>query len=427
MRILLVNKFHYRRGGAETYYLELGAALERQGNDVAYFSMKHPQNIPCRWERFFVTQREYNDPRGRLAALRDGAALLYSWEARRLFQALCEEFQPEVVHLNNVHRQITLSILDAPYLRKRQAGVVYTAHDYITVCPSYLLVDGSGELCDRCVADGRYLHCLRRRCVKESRAKSALAAGEAYLNRALRMPEKIDCVIAPSRFMSSMLVKGGWPEGKVRVLRNFADLSQVNRTCMQRDAQDRSRPYFLFAGRLSPEKGLMDLIEAFRIAGGELSGWRLVIAGDGPLRSAVERGVETGERGSRIEFVGYQSGETLRRLIECAAFSVVPSRWNENMPFAILESLTAGTPVIGARIGGIPELVGDGRTGLLFTSRDRLSLAGALQRAAALFCDEGAYEAMRDACRRRALECGDSDCYAGRISALYRTLISGSR
>ena len=273
MRILLVNKFHYRRGGAETYYLELGAALERQGNDVAYFSMKHPQNIPCRWERFFVTQREYNDPRGRLAALRDGAALLYSWEARRLFQALCEEFQPEVVHLNNVHRQITLSILDAPYLRKRQAEVVYTAHDYITVCPSYLLVDGSGELCDRCVADGRYLHCLRRRCVKESRAKSALAAGEAYLNRALRMPEKIDCVIAPSRFMSSMLVKGGWPEGKVRVLRNFADLSQVNRTCMQRDAQDRSRPYFLFAGRLSPEKGLMDLIEAFRIAGGELSGW----------------------------------------------------------------------------------------------------------------------------------------------------------
>ena len=427
MRILLVNKFHYRRGGAETYYLELGAALERQGNDVAYFSMKHPQNIPCRWERFFVTQREYNDPRGRLAALRDGAALLYSWEARRLFQALCEEFQPEVVHLNNVHRQITLSILDAPYLRKRQAGVVYTAHDYITVCPGYLLVDGSGELCDRCVAGGRYIHCMSRRCVKGSRVKSALAAGEAYLNRALHMPEKIDRVIAPSRFMSSMLVKGGWPEGKVRVLRNFADLSQVSRTCVQRDAQDRSRPYFLFAGRLSPEKGLMDLIEAFRIAGRELSGWRLVIAGDGPLRSAVERGVETGERGGRIEFMGYQSGGALCLLIERAAFSVVPSRWNENMPFAVLESLAAGTPVVGAQIGGISELVDDRRTGLLFTSRDRSSLADALQRAAALFCDEGAYGAMRDACRRRALECGDSDCYAGRISALYRTLISGSR
>ena len=115
MKILLVNKFHYRKGGAETYYLTVGSELERMGHEVAYFSMKHPNNLPCKWDKYFVTQREYNDVKNPLSAVRDGIALIYSPEAKRNFQALCEEFRPDVVHLNNVHRQITLSILDAPY------------------------------------------------------------------------------------------------------------------------------------------------------------------------------------------------------------------------------------------------------------------------------------------------------------------------
>lgn len=114
MRILLVNKFHYRKGGAETYYLTVGSELERMGHEVAYFSMRHPDNLSCEWDKYFVTQREYNNVRNPLKAARDGMALIYSPEAKRNFQALCEEFRPDVVHLNNVHRQITLAILDAP-------------------------------------------------------------------------------------------------------------------------------------------------------------------------------------------------------------------------------------------------------------------------------------------------------------------------
>ena len=148
MRILLVNKFHYRKGGAETYYLTVGSELERMGHEVAYFSMRHPDNLPCEWDKYFVTQREYNNVKDPLKAARDGMALIYSPEAKRNFQALCEEFRPDVVHLNNVHRQITLSILDAPYLGENKVPVFYTAHDYVTVCPGYLMLDGGGRVDD---------------------------------------------------------------------------------------------------------------------------------------------------------------------------------------------------------------------------------------------------------------------------------------
>ena len=244
MRILLVNKFHYRKGGAETYYLTVGSELERMGHEVAYFSMRHPDNLPCKWDRYFVTQREYNDVKNPLKAARDGMALIYSPEAKRNFQALCEEFRPDVVHLNNVHRQITLSILDAPYLRENKVPVFYTAHDYVTVCPGYLMLDGDGRVCDACLEDRRYRHCIERRCVKGSRAKSALAAMEASFNRAHKSNRRIDRVIAPSRFMRSKLIEGGWPEGKVVFLQNFADDAILDCGC---DRQGESLPPVLRA------------------------------------------------------------------------------------------------------------------------------------------------------------------------------------
>lgn len=267
MKILLVNKFHYRKGGAETYYLTVGSELERMGHEVAYFSMKHPNNLPCKWDRYFVTQREYNDVKNPLSAARDGIALIYSPEAKRNFQALCEEFRPDVVHLNNVHRQITLSILDAPYLKEHHVPVFYTAHDYVTVCPGYLMLDGEGRVCDACLEDGKYRHCIENRCVKGSRAKSALAALEASFNRSHHSNERIDRVIAPSRFMRSKLIEGGWPEGKVLALQNFADDAILARASgVAGDVTDRESPYLLFFGRLSAEKGVDVLLRAFDAA-----------------------------------------------------------------------------------------------------------------------------------------------------------------
>lgn len=427
MRILLVNKFHYRKGGAETYYLTVGSELERMGHEVAYFSMRHPDNLPCEWDKYFVTQREYNNVRNPLQAARDGVALIYSPEAKRNFQALCEEFRPDVVHLNNVHRQITLSILDAPYLRENKVPVFYTAHDYVTVCPGYLMLDGDGRVCDACLEDGRYRHCIERRCLKGSRAKSALAAMEASFNRAHKSNRRIDRVIAPSRFMRTKLIEGGWPEGKVVFLQNFADDAILDRASNAgADATDRENPYLLFFGRLSIEKGVDTLLRAFDAALPSLpQNMRLVVVGDGPAGADFKALASSLGCASRIEFAGYQTGGALQAYVERASLAIASSRWRENMPYSIVEALAAGTPVIGTNIGGIPELVDEGKTGFICESGDVQSMADAISRGVSAFLEQPAYARLQQNCRSYVMENCSREKFMNDLVNLYKESIDG--
>lgn len=427
MRILLVNKFHYRKGGAETYYLTVGSELERMGHEVAYFSMRHPDNLPCEWDKYFVTQREYNNVKNPLKAMRDGMALIYSPEAKRNFQALCEEFRPDVVHLNNVHRQITLSILDAPYLRENKVPVFYTAHDYVTVCPGYLMLDGDGRVCDACLEDGRNRHCIERRCVKGSRAKSALAAMEASFNRARKSNRRIDMVIAPSRFMRSKLIEGGWPEGKVVFLQNFADDAILGRAANAgADATDRENPYLLFFGRLSAEKGVDTLLRAFDAALPNLpQGMRLVVVGDGPDAAEFKTLASSLGCASRIEFAGYQTGGALQAYVERASLAIASSRWRENMPYSIVEAFAAGTPVVGTNIGGIPELVDEGKTGFICEPGDVPSMADAISRGTSAFLDRSAYSMLQRNCRSYVMENCSREKFMNDLVNLYKESIDG--
>ena len=427
MKILLVNKFHYRKGGAETYYLTVGSELERMGHEVAYFSMKHPNNLPCKWDKYFVTQREYNDVKNPLSAVRDGIALIYSPEAKRNFQALCEEFRPDVVHLNNVHRQITLSILDAPYLKEHHVPVFYTAHDYVTVCPGYLMLDGEGRVCDACLEDGKYRHCIENRCVKGSRAKSALAALEASFNSSHHSNERIDRVIAPSRFMRSKLIEGGWPEGKVEALQNFADDAILARASgVADDVTDRESPYLLFFGRLSAEKGVDVLLRAFDAAAPSLPrDMRLIVVGDGPDAAEFRDLAVSLDSAPRIEFAGYQTGDALQTYVEKASLAIASSRWRENMPYSIVEAFAAGTPVVGTRIGGIPELVTDGVTGFACEPGDVATMADAMVRGAEAFLDAPVYVRMQESCRAYVRENCSRDKFMDQLVMLYEEAVNG--
>ena len=427
MRILLVNKFHYRKGGAETYYLTVGSELERMGHEVAYFSMRHPDNLPCEWDKYFVTQREYNNVKNPLKAARDGMALIYSPEAKRNFQALCEEFRPDVVHLNNVHRQITLSILDAPYLRENKVPVFYTAHDYVTVCPGYLMLDGDGRVCDACLEGGHYRHCIENRCVKGSRAKSALAAMEASFNRTHKSNQRIDKVIAPSRFMRSKLIEGGWPEDKVIFLQNFADDAILDRAANAgADATDRENPYLLFFGRLSVEKGVDTLLRAFDAALPNLpQDMRLVVVGDGPDADEFKAIASSLGCASRIEFAGYQTGGALQAYVERASLAISSSRWRENMPYSIVEAFAAGTPVIGTNIGGIPELVDEGKTGFICEPGDVPSMADAISRGTSAFLDRSTYSMLQRNCRSYVMENCSREKFMSDLVNLYKESIDG--
>lgn len=422
LRVLMVNKFHYLRGGSETYHFAVGETLEAMGHEVAWFAMEDPKNLPCRQSRYFVSASDYTGNTSPVRKLKDGLSLIYSFEARRKFEALLEEFRPDVIHLNLVHRQLTFSILDAPYLKEHPVPVVYTAHDYIPVCPACTMLDGEGEVCDACL-DGRFRHCIGRRCVKGSRAKSALAAAEAAFLRRHGSYRKIDRIIAPSAFMRSKLLEGGFPPEQVVSMRNFAKDEVLSRARSRGDLTDRESPYLLFFGRLSREKGVDVLVDAFLSIAERVPGWRLVIAGEGPERESIEERLSSDPLGGSVELVGFKTGAELESYVERASLAIASSRCRENMPFSIIEAFAAGTPVIGTRIGGIPELVSEGETGFLAEPGDAASLAAAILRGVLLCGDAGAYRAMRDRCRAYVLENCDQGGYMDELVSLYRNLI----
>ena len=179
MKIILVNKFHYLKGGSETYYFGLAEGLKALGHEVHFFAMEGSENVPCEDSDLFVSAKDYNGPTSLPQKVSAATSLIYSKEARDKFQALCERVHPDVVHMNLVHRQITLSILDAPYLKQHRVPVLFTSHDYILVCPNYVMLDGSGAVCDACLG-GHFSNCLKRRCVKGSTAKSVTDDGKQY-------------------------------------------------------------------------------------------------------------------------------------------------------------------------------------------------------------------------------------------------------
>ena len=444
MRILLVNKFFYRKGGAETYFFALAEGLQALGHDVAFFSMQHPNNEPSYWSKYFVSEKDYVGDISAFKKVQEASTLIYSFEAKRKFEALLEEFKPDVIHMNNVHRQLTLSILDAPYLKKHHVPVVYTAHDYILLCPAYTMVNGRGEVCDACL-DKHFIHATKNVCVKGSRAKSALATVEAEFLKFHHAYSKIDLIIAPSQFMKSKLDEGGFAS-KTITMQNFLTDSQmamgarVANTHKFEDAQAGARPYFLFFGRLSKEKGILTLVKAFlRAAGlgksaGAESGagagdevlpgtWDLHIVGDGPEREAIERLIASAgpQAESRIHLLGYKSGEDLQREVGNARFSVLSSEWRENMPYSGLESLAAQTPIIGANIGGIPELVEEGKTGFTFESGNIADLRDGLLKAAVV--SQSAYGAMQHQCAEYVTARCSQQIYVKQLDAQYANLI----
>ena len=262
MKILLVNKYFYRKGGAETYFFALAEGLKSLGHEVAFFSMQHPNNEPSYWSKYFVSEKDYVGKISAFQQAKEAATLIYSLESKRKFEALLEEFQPDVIHMNNVHRQLTLSILDAPYLKKHRVPVVYTAHDYILLCPAYTMVDGNGKVCDDCL-DRRFIHAVKKTCVKGSKAKSGLAFLEAEFLKHHHSYDKIDKIIAPSEFMKSKLDEGGYA-GRTVAMQNFLTTSQMDMAhkVTNTDKFNTVDPYFLFFGRLSKEKGILTLVKA---------------------------------------------------------------------------------------------------------------------------------------------------------------------
>ncbi|MCF6158926.1 MAG: glycosyltransferase family 1 protein [wastewater metagenome] len=364
MNVLQVNKFHYLRGGSERVYFGTADILAQHGHKVNFFSMVHPENVPCDTSQFFMSDVDVNSNSiNPVHQIKIAFRILYSSEAKERISRLLDEYPVDIVHLHNIHHQISPSILDV--LKKRKIPAVMTLHDYKMVCASYSLL-AHDEICERC-SGGKYYRAIHRRCLKGSFIKSSLAAMEMYLHHTfLNIYKNVDIFISPSMFLKKKLIDMGFKKTIV-YLPNFVTRFDAvkNETNGEIHSDEYSLVYF---GRLSREKGVSTLIKAAKILQAEgTMKIKFKIIGDGPLKSILEKRVEN-EGIHNVQFFGYMRGETLYNEIKRSTAVILPSEWYENNPVSVLEAFALGKPVISARIGGIPELVSDNGTGLTFQS-----------------------------------------------------------
>ncbi|RXT46360.1 glycosyl transferase [Bosea sp. Tri-44] len=366
-RLLAINNYFYRRGGAESVFLDHIDLFAAAGWEVVPFAMQHPANLPSAWSDYFVSEIEYGGVGGPITKARQAAKIIFSLEARRKIRALIGRAPPTIAHAHNVYHHISPSIFGA--LKAEGVPLVMTAHDLKIGCPAYKMLS-QGRVCERCHG-GRIHNVLLHRCVKDSALVSGLVLMETLVHRSLGLYRNtIDRLIAPSRFYRDKLVEWGWDASRITYIPNCIDTSQYSPAFHEDD-------YFVYAGRLAPEKGLVTLVRA-----AALSRQRLVLAGTGPEEPALRH--LAWNLGADVVFAGHLDKPELKRLIGEALALVLPSEWYENAPISVLEAYALGRPVIGTRIGGIPELVADGETGLLVEPGSPAMLADALAALASL-------------------------------------------
>lgn len=352
MKILMINKFLYPNGGSETYMFKLGEYLNEQGHEVQYFGMEHEGRCVGNNVEAYTSDMDFHNG-SKLQKLTYPIKTIYSSEARKKLRLVLDDFKPDVCHINNFNYQLTPSIIleirKWEKEEKHKCKIIYTAHDYQLVCPNHMLNNpNTGKICEKCIGNN-FINCVKGKCIHGSLAKSVIGSCEAYFWKWKNVYKEIDVVICCSEFMKSKMDSNPIFKDKTIALHNFIDSVEWIDTTKE--------DYILYFGRFSEEKGIGTLIEACKT----LPEIDFVFAGTGPLADQISK-VEN------ISNVGFKSGKELEELIRKAKFSVYPSEWYENCPFSVMESQMYGTPVLGANIGGIPELIDVGKTGELFES-----------------------------------------------------------
>jgi glycosyltransferase involved in cell wall biosynthesis len=350
-KILIANKFYYNRGGDCIYCIGLEKMLKEIGHNVAFFSMNYAQNFESEWSNYWVSEfsfKKFMRPFG-------------DKETKIKFSKLLDDFKPDVVHLNNIHTHISPVIAEIAH--NKGLKVIWTLHDYKLLCPSYLCLNGEGEICEKCFGEKKN-NCTKERCIKNKWLHSFIAQKEAEKWNRERLEKNVDAFICPSNFMKQKMLQGRFSESKLKVLHNFVDILDSHKPLNSTNLG--SGNYYLYVGRLSKEKGISTLCSV----ASKLS-YKLKIIGSGPLEKELR---EKYKNYSQVEFLGGKSHEEVLKIMANTKFTVVPSEWYEVFGLVVMESLIAKIPVLCAKIGGMLELIEQGINGELFESRNETDL-----------------------------------------------------
>ena len=355
MKVLIVNKFHYLKGGSEKYYFDLANLLKEHGHEVALFSMENEKNLKTDFKEYFVKNSDMNSKNPL-----KGLDVIYSKKNKKIMEKALDDFKPDVVHLNNFQRQLSSSIIEP--IKKRKIPIVFTAHDLQAICPAIVMLNNDKNVCDKCMK-GKYTNCIKDKCIKNSKLKSVLGAIEStyYRNKKI-YSHQINIIVTPSIFYKTKLQEDGIDPHKILAMHNFIDINDY-------DVKTEDDGYALYYGRIIKEKGILNLLKAFKNLS---SNKKLYIAGEGPDLNEVKQYIIQNSMSDKVKLLGFLEKKQIIEYVRKASFIVVPSVWYENCPYSILETMAIGKPIIGSNIGGIPELIIDGQTGYIYSTLEEL-------------------------------------------------------
>ncbi len=394
-RVIIVTKFYYRRGGDCIYAFNLEHMLRDHGHETAIFAMNYGENEESAWSGYWPEEVSFGGGIG--AKLKAVRRTLGTGDVKERFARLLDDFRPDVVHLNNIHSY--LSPVVAGMAHRRGIRVVWTLHDYKLLCPSYACLR-DGHPCELCFESK--MPVLRTRCMKGSAAASAIALMEAWRWNRKRLQRDTDLFICPSRFMAEKMRQGHFDADKIDTLCNFIAPEMID-TYRSADPTAASRDYYCYIGRLSKEKGVATLLKA-----ASSLPYKLIVTGDGPLSETLRN--EYGNL-DNITFTGKVDADRVRDILSGARMSVMPSECYENNPLGVIESFCTGTPVVGAAIGGVPELASADR-GITFESGNAEALKEAITAAWEQPWDNSAIQS-------RALDEFSPERYYARLTEIY--------
>ncbi len=355
--ILNVSQNYHVRGGSDRYFFTLAELLRKHGHRVVPFTAASPNNEPSEWENYFPRGADFEQP-----GAGDLLRFLYSHDAVKSIRRLLKDTDINLAHFHIYYGKLTASILEV--LKRDGIPLIQTLHEYKLTCPVYSHLSND-QICEAC--EGKHFwRALPKRCNRGSLARTALSVTESYVSKMLGAVKKFDHFISVSHFLRKKMISHGMPEDKISTVHNFVDVSDITPNFSEGD-------YILYFGRVHRSKGILTLIEAAI----PLTDVPIYIVGDGEAMSEVQQIIE--QNGCKhIHLLGFKQGDELRELIRNSICTVLPSEWYENCPMSVLESYAYGKPVIGADIGGIPELIVDSVDGFLVPSgepetlRDRL-------------------------------------------------------